>query len=119
MIVGTNGTAASDINDLGQIVGDYYDSNSTEHGFLYSSGAYTTSPLRTIRRAPMARRAYGINDAGQIVGYYSDSNGTPHGFLYNGGNYTTLNDPLGTKGTLLTASTTRARSSGSTLTAAA
>ncbi len=37
---------------------------------------------------------------GLIVGDYIDSSGTQHGFLYNSGNYTTLNDPLGTDGTV-------------------
>src|SRR5262249_25121844 len=31
---------------------------------------------------------------------YWDSHGTAHGFLYSGGTYTTLDDPLGTKGTV-------------------
>jgi probable HAF family extracellular repeat protein len=41
-----------------------------------------------------------INKGGQIVGDYNDSNGGIHGFLYSGGQYVTLNDPLGTAGTI-------------------
>ena len=80
------------INATGQIVGDYYVSRGSTHGFLYSGGHYTTldDPLGiTI--------AQGINDTGQIVGYYQES-GSVHGFLYSGGQYTTLDDPLGTTG---------------------
>ena len=85
------------INDAGQIVGFYYDSSVTAHGFLYSGGNYTTLDDPSGTKGTIAR---GINDAGQIVGYYFDSSGTTHGFLYSGGTYTTLDDPLGTEGTL-------------------
>ena len=49
----------------GIVVGQYTDSNGTDHGFLYNSGTYTTinDPLGT-----KGTQAYGINDAGQIVG---------------------------------------------------
>ena len=40
--LGTYGTLAAGINDHGQIVGFYVDSNHKEHGFLYSNGTYTT-----------------------------------------------------------------------------
>lgn len=36
------GTAVNGINDNGQIVGDYADSNGVSHGFLYSDGKFTT-----------------------------------------------------------------------------
>ena len=53
------------INDAGQIVGDYRDSSDGIHGFLYSGGAFTTIDV------PGAQHlASGINDAGQIVGSY-------------------------------------------------
>ena len=73
---GTNGTGATGINDLGQIVGGYSDSSGA-HGFLYSDGTYTTidDALGT------STIAYGINNAGQIAGQYTDSSGTLHGFL--------------------------------------
>jgi probable HAF family extracellular repeat protein len=87
----TSGTFAQGINNAGQIVG-YYGG----HGFLYSSGTFTTldDPLgvsggRTV--------AYGINDAGQIVGDYIvlSNAGDPHyegpyAFLYDGSAYQTL-----------------------------
>jgi probable HAF family extracellular repeat protein len=46
------------INDAGQIVGFYYDTNVVYHGFLLSGGAYTTfnDPL-----AIRGTAAYGIN----------------------------------------------------------
>jgi probable HAF family extracellular repeat protein len=64
---GSTSTIADGINDLGQIVGSYYDS-SGEHGFIYSGGAYT------IIDAPggTSTTVDGINDLGQIIGYYED-----------------------------------------------
>jgi probable HAF family extracellular repeat protein len=88
-------TQAYGINNAGQIVGQYTDSNRLRHGFLYSGGSYTTldDPLAT--NGTFAR---GINNAGQIVGQYIDGRGE-HGFLYSGGVYTTLDDPLAASGT--------------------
>jgi probable HAF family extracellular repeat protein len=81
-------TGAFGINDLGQVVGAYYDSSVAVHGFLYSGGSYTTlnAPSSTLTEAQ------GINDAGQIVGQYEDSSGAQNGFLYNSSTfaYTTI-----------------------------
>ena len=75
--MGADGTIATGINNSGQIVGTYYDSSGTAHGFLYSGGIYTTidGPLEV-----EGTIAYGINDAGQIVGSYYNSNGISLGF---------------------------------------
>ena len=88
--------SAVGINDLGQVVGYYYDSSGKAHGFLYSGGSYI--PLNDPSGTDTTF-AFGINDAGQVVGYYVDS-GT-HGFLYSGlpiFPYTTLNGPSGASG---------------------
>ena len=69
---GTNGTAAFGINDFGQIVGTYFDSNGfTGHGFLYNSVTYI--PLNSPSGTDIVPN--GINDVGQIVGIYADSSG--------------------------------------------
>ena len=85
-------TAATGINNAGQIVGYYYGKgfDPGTHGFLYSGGTYTelNDPL-----AVKGTFAQGINALGQIVGYYVDVNGNAHGFLYSNGQYTTLDDP--------------------------
>jgi probable HAF family extracellular repeat protein len=88
-----NGTYVTGVNNLGQIVGSFDDSNGT-HGFLYSDGTWTTldDPAAT-----GGTFATGINDFGQIVGYYFDGTGS-HGFLYNGNTYITFDDPLATGG---------------------
>jgi probable HAF family extracellular repeat protein len=97
---GTNGTTAHDINDVGQIVGVFQDSNNIQHGFLYSNGTYTTlndpSAATPNGVGGLGTYANSINGSGQIVGYYADGTGVNHGFLYSGGTngtYTTLDDP--------------------------
>src|SRR5262249_16094101 len=83
------GSAAYGINDAGQIVGWYYDSNVVYHGFLLSVCVYTTfNDSLAIR----GTGRYGINALGQIVGSYAADLGD-HGFLLSGGTYTTLDDP--------------------------
>jgi len=89
---------ASDINNVGQIVGYYLDSSipAHAHGFIYENGAYTTldDPLGT------GTYITGENDNGQIVGYYTDLSGNEHGFLYAGGTFTTVDNPSGMQATL-------------------
>jgi probable HAF family extracellular repeat protein len=78
------GTSAHGINDAGQIVGDYVDSNSKFHGFVYSNGVYTTVDI------PGAFGTYltAINNTGEIAGYYLDQNLYVEGFIYSGGTVT-------------------------------
>jgi hypothetical protein len=68
---GSDYTIASSINDKGQIVGLYQDSNG-EHGFLEDHGTYTTiDPPGSIETVAEA-----INNKGQIIGFYFDRSGT-------------------------------------------
>jgi probable HAF family extracellular repeat protein len=71
---------ASGINNAGQIVGGYLNSNvpGSGQGFLYSGGLYATI---TVPSATGNTFANGINDRGQIVGVYVGNNGT---FGYSG-----------------------------------
>ena len=76
------GTVPLAINDSGEIVGYFVDSNNVYHGFIRSAdGAFTTFD------APGAGTGYsqgtepsGIGDEGQVVGFYYDANYTYHGF---------------------------------------
>ena len=85
------------LNNSGQVVGTFIESNGS-HGLLYSGGVYTTidgplgGPFLGIPQGP-----YGINNLGQVVGYYVNSSGSQFGYLYSGGSngtYTTIEDPL-------------------------
>ena len=84
-VPGAGTTLAYGINDSGQVVG--LSGDGVVHGFLYSSGVYTTIDFP----AASATRLNGINDDGQMVGDYNTD--TLHGFLYSGGDYTTIDVP--------------------------
>ncbi len=70
------------MNNVGQIVGDYLGPDGARHGFLMSSGVFSTTeyPKST------GGSASGINDAGQIVGLVGTGAGA-HGFVLSGGTY--------------------------------
>lgn len=78
-------TYASGINNAGQIVGSYGDSNGFGRGFLLSGGTY--SPLNY--PGAVYTDAYGINNAGQIVGDFGalNGNGYSHAFILSGSVY--------------------------------
>ena len=81
------------INGNGQIVGVYYGSSGTAHGFYDTNTSHPTftqinDPLATLGTDPR-----GINNRGQIVGYYQNASGI-HGFIDNNGVFSTINDPL-------------------------
>ena len=77
------------INDLGQIVGDYFDASGCCHGFLLSQGTYT----KLDAPGSILTVAEGINNAGVIVGVYLDTNFSQHGFLLKNGVYTQVDVP--------------------------
>jgi hypothetical protein len=79
------GTAVSGINNVGEIVGYYFDSAGHAHGFIhtgtdYSSG-YQTIDDPSADPAHFGTIAKGINDLGQVAGYFGDASGIAHGFL--------------------------------------
>jgi len=90
------GTSATDINDVGQIVG--VRSELHELGFLRQpDGTLTTfivppavdPPLASPHTVPQA-----INDLGQVIGYANASTFSYHGFLRRPNGTTTIFDPL-------------------------
>jgi probable HAF family extracellular repeat protein len=86
---GSTYTHAQHINDNGQIVGSYQDSNHTGHGFLYNNGKYSTIDLP----GSVGTDATDINSLGQVVGTYEIAGGGPQGFLDSKGTYTTIERP--------------------------
>jgi YVTN family beta-propeller protein len=83
-----SGTYPSCINNLGETVGNYADSEGVYHGFTLLNGNYSTINF------PGASDTFGlcINDLGVIVGVY-EQNGTVHGFSFNGASYSTIDVP--------------------------
>jgi hypothetical protein len=89
---GSTFTQGHDINNPGQIVGDYHGADGIRHGFLLDGGSYTTLHVP----GSNFTQALGINASGQIVGTYLDASNTQHGFLLDSGSYTTLDWPNST-----------------------
>jgi probable HAF family extracellular repeat protein len=94
---GTNGTIPTAINDSGEIVGYYFDSQFTQHGFIYSGGTF--SPLDYSSASSGNSNGTvptSVNSTGAIGGYYTTAGQIFHGFIYKSGTFTTIDDPLGT-----------------------
>jgi uncharacterized membrane protein len=87
-VPGARDTMPGGINNPGQIVGTYTDSDRIGHGFQLDGGTYTFF-------GPTNTDAYGINDAGQIVGEYG-AGGRGYGYLLSGSTFTRIDPPQST-----------------------
>jgi probable HAF family extracellular repeat protein len=98
--VGTGGTEATDINDAGDIVGDFSTTPvvTDPTGFLRDGD---THEVRTIAVENARITAVnGINDRGELVGLYRNADGVEHGFYWINGEFTMV-DVRGAFGTRL------------------
>jgi uncharacterized membrane protein len=87
---GSTGFLGLSLNNLGQVVGTYFDDSGNDNGFLYSGGKYVTL------NAPGAidTELFGINDLGQIVGTAAYSNGNVYNFIDTHGKFTVISDAI-------------------------
>ena len=83
-------TAARDINERGDIVGNCEDANG-RHGFLLRKGVFTL--IDPPDAAALCIATNDINNRGEVVGRYQDSEGVAHGFLLRHGRFTTIDVP--------------------------
>jgi hypothetical protein len=83
-------TYALGLNDAGNVVGIYLDSQQQVHGFLLQGTAYTTIDFP----GAVATEALGTNKHGDIVGDYTDSTGTVHGFVLMNGRFLAVDAPF-------------------------
>src|ERR1039458_7571205 len=81
-------SAASGINNNGQVVGGSAPTGGPDHAFLYSGGIM--SDLGTLLGGSWSA-ASAINNNGQVVGEADTSSGAQHAFLYSGGIMSDLN----------------------------
>lgn len=72
--IGSFGTVATGINNLGDIVGYYYDVTGITHGFFYRDGNFTTIDYPGLASGE-GTFLNGISDSGQIVGLVTNSTG--------------------------------------------
>jgi hypothetical protein len=86
---GAQGTFPYGINNSGEVVGGWWDSNKDEHGFTLIGSTYTSFDYPGASETA----GFGINSVGDIVGGYNDSSGVAHGFLLSGGTYTSFDFP--------------------------
>jgi probable HAF family extracellular repeat protein len=84
-----NSTAAQGINNMGQIVGSFLDTNNIRHGFLWQAGTFTQIDVP----GAISTEAQGINNSSQIVGAFVDASGLSHGFLRDGDTFTRIAVP--------------------------
>ncbi len=83
----TQDTMIFGINNLGQVVGQYYGVDGLAHSFLWDGNTFTEISILDTATGTMAQ---GLNDNGDVVGYIYDTNGMSHGFLWNSGNWITM-----------------------------
>jgi probable HAF family extracellular repeat protein len=82
-------TIAFGINDLGQIVGAYYDARGT-HGFLWTNGQFITIEVPDA----FGTEVRGINNLGNVVGLGRGAGSSARGFRFEaGGDFTWLDIP--------------------------
>ena len=88
-------TAPYEINNRGQIVGNYGDAAGAEHGFVLRRGVVTTidHPGATASPALTGTRVVGIDDRGRLVGSYGDDAGTIRAWKWENGRFTTIHPP--------------------------
>ncbi len=86
---GSFSTEAEDINNNGQIVGDYATFTTGQHGFVVQNGVFHSISAPA---APSQTRARGINNFGTIVG-----DAGAFGFRLSSGHFTTIRFPNSTR----------------------
>ena len=74
---GANATIAFGNDELGEIVGLYFDADGVGHGFLLSNGTFTSiDPPASVFTIP-----FYVDPYGRVLGLYADVDGVTHGFL--------------------------------------
>jgi uncharacterized membrane protein len=89
--------AAYEINNRGQIVGNYTDGNGAQHGYVLRNGKVTTINHPRASDTPnlTGTRVVGIDDRGRLVGSYGDDAGLIHAWAWTDGRFTDITPPGG------------------------
>jgi probable HAF family extracellular repeat protein len=87
---GSSSTHALDINNSGQIVGEFSTNGFDTHGFVLNGKSFTSFDYPGASDTSLD----GISNSGEIVGFYRTSTASPWvGFTYDGTSYTTFSYP--------------------------
>jgi hypothetical protein len=93
-----SGSIASRINNLGQVQGDYANSDGVEHGLIRNQDGSLVAYDAPDAGHGAGQGTYGfsgINDAGTVAGYYVDADNVSHGYVRSSDGTLTEFDPPG------------------------
>jgi hypothetical protein len=96
-----NLTLPQKINDRGDIVGIYVDSNSVTRGFVRFSDGSFSAPIVEPNDTAGVTQARGINNSRTVCGNYVGSDGNTHSFFLSDGTFTEYDVPGATNTAVL------------------
>jgi hypothetical protein len=88
-----NATEPQKINERGDIVGIFLDSNGVSRGFVRFSDGSFSAPIVDPNDAAGFTEGRGINNPRTVVGDYATSDGNTHGYFLSSGTFTTYDVP--------------------------
>jgi hypothetical protein len=88
-----NVTSPQKINERGDIVGEFIDSNGVVRGFVRFSDGSFSAPIVDPNDTVGFTEGRGINNLGTVVGDYAIPDGNNHGFFLSGGTFTEYDVP--------------------------
>ena len=98
-------SAAGGISNSGVIIGTYYTSDSTAHGYILDHGTYTYFDAPGAGMGNFnGTTGVSINSAGQAIVESYDNSGHMTPYLYSGGLFSAINDPLAAPNSTYTSS---------------
>jgi uncharacterized membrane protein len=96
-VPGATATAGYEINNRGQIVGNYTDASGAQHGYVLRNGDVRRidHPRAAHAADVTGTRVVGIDDRGRLVGSYGDDAGLIHAWAWEDGRFTDVEPPGG------------------------
>src|ERR1700747_58415 len=88
-----NSTLPQKINERGDIVGEFIDSNGVTSGFVRFRDGSFSAPIVDPNDTVGFTEGRGINNPGTVVGDYATADGNNHGFFLSGGTFTEYDIP--------------------------
>ena len=88
-----NSTLPQKINERGDVVGEFIDSNGVTSGFVRFSDGSFSAPIVDPNDTVGFTEGRGINNRRTVVGDYGTSDGNLHGFFLSGGTFTGFDIP--------------------------
>src|SRR6184192_1197527 len=88
-----NSTLPQKINERGDVVGEFIDSNGVTRGFVRFSDGSFSDPIVDPNDTVGFTEGRGINNSRTVCGDYATSDGNLHGFFLSGGTFTEYDVP--------------------------